>query len=162
MQLPMHGCTIPREQSLGYLSCKIHRLLSSDLARRFVEAGMEVTVEQWQVLMQLMHKDGATQNELTERLTQDKTGVSRLVKQLEKRGLVRRVAVPHDRRSRSVLILDAGRNVADRGLELAWETVNRAQANVAPEQLSICLDVLSRVLANLAPDGGCCCTEISK
>lgn len=158
----MHNCSLPLDESLGYLACRLHRLLSCNLARRFAEAGLEITVEQWRLLMQLWLRDGLTQNELTERLTQDKTGVSRLLKQLEERGMVRRVAVPHDRRSRSVLLADPGRSAVEQGLSLAKEVVTRAQAVVEPEQLAICKDVLHRIVAGLTPEEGCSCNVIPK
>ena len=134
---------------MGYLACKLFRLLSARLARNFAEAGITITVEQWRVLLHLSMSDGLTQNELTERLTQDKTGVSRLVKELEVRGMVRRVADPRDRRSRRVHILARGREMQERCLALALENLKAAQDGVGADELAACLNVLRRVVANL-------------
>ena len=145
----MHCCSSAQDDSLGYLACKLFRLMSGRLSRRFAEAGIPVTVEQWRVLMHLAVRDGLTQNELTERLTQDKTGVSRLVKELETRGLVRRVAHSGDRRSRRVHLLEPGRDLTEQCLVLVRQVLDTAQAGVAPGDLALCKDVLRRIVHNL-------------
>ena len=101
----------PRK-SLGFLAWKVARLKTNDLAARFAEAGVEITVEQWRVLIPLFKAGGMTQGRLCEILSQEKTGVSRLVAGLEKRGYVLREPAKDDRRVKIIHITEPERTVA--------------------------------------------------
>ena len=145
----MQGYFPTCDDSLGYLACKLSRLMTGYLAKTFLEAGLDITVEQWRLLINLVYSDGLTQNELTERLIQDKTGVSRLVRALEKRGMVRRMPVKHDRRSRMVYLRDPGRVVAMQGLDVARTNLETIQAGIDPERLAMCKEVMCQLIINL-------------
>ena len=135
----------PRE-SLGFLAWKVARLKTNDLAARFAEAGVEITVEQWRVLIPLYKNAGLTQGKLCELLSQEKTGVSRLVAALEKRGHVRRETGKADRRVKYIHITSSGRKLLESTLDIAQANMNSREQHVDPEELTVCKKVLWEII----------------
>jgi DNA-binding MarR family transcriptional regulator len=142
----------PRE-SLGFLAWKVARLKTNDLAARFVEAGIKITVEQWRVLIPLYKMDGLTQGRLCEMLSQEKTGVSRLVAALEKRGYVRREHGKDDRRVKYIHITDAGRDLMVATMDMALANMGSREGHVDPEELAICKKVLWEIVEPTIDEG---------
>jgi len=135
----------PRE-SLGFLSWKVSRLMTNALAARFAAAGVEVTVEQWRALIPLYKLDGLTQGRLCDLLSQEKTGVSRLVAALERRGLVRRESSKDDRRVKHLYITERGRVLLESTLEMAIDIRDEQVKHIDPEELEICKRVLWQII----------------
>lgn len=135
----------PRE-ALGFLTWKVARMITSDLSARFAQAGVEVTVEQWRALIPVYKHDGITQGRLCEVMSQEKTGVSRLVAALEKRGLLKRVASKDDRRVKHLYITDAGRAVIDSTLDMVVESRLELEKGIDPGELEICKRVLWQII----------------
>ena len=142
----------PRE-SLGFLAWKVARLKTNDLASRFAEAGVEITVEQWRVLIPLYKIDGLTQGRLCELLSQEKTGVSRLVAALEKRGYVRREPGKDDRRVKYIHITDTGRELMMTTMDMAMANMGTREGHVDPEELAICKKVLWEIVEPTLDEG---------
>lgn len=138
-----------QHDSLGFHLGRTSRAVARMLNLAFAEAGYEVTSEQWRVLVNLWVHDGLTQQELCDIIVQEKTGVSRLVSGLEKRGLVVRKLDPKDKRTRRVHLTPRGRSMQDGLMALAKHIQAEAQAEIAPEELETCKDVLRRVYLNL-------------
>lgn len=144
------------KDALGFLCWKVSRLSAGDLTARFVEAGVDVTVEQWRVLVPLYKHDGLTQGQVCEILSQEKTGVSRLVAALEKRGLVRRESSKQDRRVKHLYITDAGRDLFDTTVDMVVESRINLEKDIDPVELDICKKVLWQIIMpTLDPEFQC-------
>ncbi|MEJ7674181.1 MAG: MarR family transcriptional regulator [Chitinophagaceae bacterium] len=61
-------------------------------------SGLDITIEQWSVLYHLWKEDGQSQQQLCDATFRDKPGITRLVDNLEKLKLVKRVPSKDDRR----------------------------------------------------------------
>jgi len=146
--------------SLGFLTWKVQRLINSKLASRFAEEGVEITVEQWRALVPIYKEHGMNQGKLCELISQEKTGVSRLVAALEKRGLVRREPSENDRRVKNLYCTEAGRGLMDATLNTTWDTLNEMVEHVGPDELAICKKVLWEII--LPSLDGCCLGEENK
>jgi DNA-binding MarR family transcriptional regulator len=86
----------------GELYSVINGMATTAVARRlqknFRDAGLEITIEQWSILYHLWKEDCLSQQELGTRTFRDKASTTRLIDNLEKLGLVTRVASSTDRR----------------------------------------------------------------
>lgn len=101
------------------------------------------------VLLCLRTADGALRiGEIAERMQVVGPHITRQVQALEKRGLVRRVADPHDRRASLVEPTEAGREAADRYVTSLFGWFTDALADWAPRDR----DDLARLLTRLADD----------
>ena len=137
----------------GELYFVITGVANTALARRlqkyFREAGLEITVEQWSVLVHLWKQDGVNQQELCNRTFRDKPSITRLVDNLEKLGLVKRVAGKDDRRINFIFLTDEGRSLRDKTMELASNTLVEGLDGVSEEDVEVVRRVLTRVYENL-------------
>lgn len=135
----------PRE-SMGFLTWKVARMITNDLAARFAKEGVDITVEQWRALLPLYKHEGLSQGRLCEILSQEKTGVSRLVAALERRGLVRREPSREDRRVKHIFITDDGRELVDSTVDIAIECRDAPLKDIDPDELKICQKVLWQII----------------
>ncbi len=119
------------------------------LQKKFNNAGLNLTIEQWSVLYHLWKKDGISQQDLCNASFRDKPSITRLVDNLEKANLVKRVAAEKDRRINLVYLTKQGQQLEERTMQLADETLNEALKSVPAEKVELCKQVLHVVYDNL-------------
>jgi DNA-binding MarR family transcriptional regulator len=101
------------------------------------------------VLYHLWKQDGISQQELCNATFRDKPSITRLVDNLEKAGLVKRVASETDRRINNIFITKQAEKLQEKSMELAEETLNEALEGVPSDKIDICKEVLQIVYDNL-------------
>ena len=119
------------------------------LQKKFNNAGLNLTIEQWSVLYHLWKKDGISQQDLCNASFRDKPSITRIVDNLEKANLVKRVAAEKDRRINLVYLTKQGQQLEERTMQLADETLNEAIKSVPAEKVELCKQVLHVVYDNL-------------
>lgn len=119
------------------------------LQRNFKQAGTEITIEQWSILYHLWKEDGLSQQELCNRSFRDKPSLTRLIDNLEKLKLVKRVPSKEDRRINTICLTDAAKSLQDTTMLLANQTLNEALDGVSAEEIEVCKAVLQQVYDNL-------------
>ena len=87
-----------RGELYSFITGKASTAIARRLQKKFNAAGLKLTIEQWSVLYQLWKKDGMSQQELCLATFRDKPSITRLVDNLEKLQMVKRVPSPADRR----------------------------------------------------------------
>jgi MarR family transcriptional regulator, organic hydroperoxide resistance regulator len=140
------------EDSLGYIMGRAARSLGTRLNRNFIEAGYDVTCEQWSVLVNLWHKNGQTQQELAAMTCKDKTSMTRLIDGLEKRKIVVRTPDKIDRRQKHIVLTEKGKDFQQELLKIVKKTLSEAQADIDDKDLAVCKNVLGRVYENLSTE----------
>ncbi len=137
----------------GELYSFITGMASTAIARRlqknFKLHGIEITIEQWSVLYHLWKKDGVSQQDLCNASFRDKPSITRLVDNLEKLKLVKRVPSTTDRRSNFIMLTDAAKKMQDQTMEIAAITLNEALDGVAVTDIERAKIVLQKVYDNL-------------
>ena len=96
------------------------------LQKKFNKAGLNLTIEQWSVLYHLWKEDGKSQQELCNATFRDKPSITRLVDNLEKLNLVKRVASESDRRINLIYLTKQAQKLEEETMQLADETLNEA------------------------------------
>lgn len=139
------------EASLGSIVRRAERAMINRLNHKFRNSGYDITTEQYRVLVILWNNDGLNQQELAEATHKNKTSLTRLINNLEKRGLVVRVQDRTDNRNKHVCLTGKGKELPKELTRLAKETLKDALAGISAEEIQICKDVLLRILGNLAP-----------
>jgi MarR family transcriptional regulator, multiple antibiotic resistance protein MarR len=136
-------------KSLGYLTGLASRLLSNMLGKRFQEAGIQMTAEQWGTIILLLNDGAMTQGQLGERLYLEKSSVSRLVDGLERRNWVVRTKSPGDNRQKLVTPTPKALETAERCAAIARGILEEAQLGMTEDEQLVCRSFLSRIIANL-------------
>lgn len=133
----------------SFITGKASIAVARRLQRKFNSAELNLTIEQWSVLCQLWKHDGSSQQELCKRTFRDKPSITRLVDNLEKLQLVKRVASESDRRINLVYLTRQGIKLEEQTMQLAEETLNEALAGIPAEHINLCKEILQRVYDNV-------------
>ena len=125
----------------SFITGKASIAIARRLQKKFNASGLNLTIEQWSVLYHLWKEDGKSQQELCNATFRDKPSITRLVDNLEKLGLVKRVASESDRRINKVYLTKQAQKLQDETMLLAEETLNEALDGVPAEQVNLCKEV---------------------
>jgi MarR family transcriptional regulator, organic hydroperoxide resistance regulator len=117
--------------------------------REFAAHGIEITPEQWMVLVRLWQHEPITQADLGELTVRDRPTITRILDGMEARGWISRGRDPDDARVRLVRLTAAGRALRKQMVPIAKAIVARAEAGIDEADLITTRDTLRRIAANL-------------
>lgn len=137
------------EHSFGHLVSTVARTFSVQLGKRFQQAGIDITTEQWHILMSLWNRDGQYQYELANCQDKDRASITRLIDNMEKRNLVVRIPSKTDRRTKLVYLTSKGRSLQDVLMQLVDQTIAVAVKGIDNEQVEQTKSVLKAIRKNL-------------
>lgn len=133
----------------SFITGKASTAIARRLQKKFNAAGLNLTIEQWSVLYHLWKQEGISQQELCNATFRDKPSITRLVDNLEKLNLVKRVASENDRRINLIYLTKQAQKLQEESMILAEETLNEALETVPVEKVDVCKEVLQVVYDNL-------------
>ncbi|XXX73117.1 MarR family transcriptional regulator [Sorangium sp. So ce134] len=141
------------DNALSYWVARVYLASRAAMYRRFRAHGVEITPEQWMVLVRLWEQEGVTQTHLAERTFRDVPTMSRILALMERDGLVERRRDPTDRRARLVYLTARGRALRKALSGEAKALVDALRAGIPEDDLLTTRRTLQRILANLEPEG---------
>lgn len=130
------------------LNGKVSAAINRKLYRNFRQNNLEITPEQWTVLLYLWEKDGVTQQELCNATFKDKPSMTRLIDNMERLQLVVRVSDKHDRRINLIHLTDNGRNLEEKARFVANRTLKEALYGLTVEEIRVSQNVLRKIFTN--------------
>ncbi|MFC0774416.1 MULTISPECIES: MarR family winged helix-turn-helix transcriptional regulator [Terrimonas] len=133
----------------SFVTGKASTAIARRLQKKFNNAGLNITIEQWSVLYHLWKEDGRSQQQLCNATFRDKPSITRLVDNLEKLNLVKRVASENDRRINLIYLTKNAQKLEEETMQIADETLNEALKSVSPDKIDVCKEVLQIVYDNL-------------
>lgn len=110
------------KSSLGYLLNSAQSTVQRKLLHAFKDAGYDITVEQWTVLVHLWEQDGVSQQELSLATGKDNASICRLIDSLEKRHLVVRIPNKSDRRINDIHTTSTAKSIRMDLVKIAEDT----------------------------------------
>jgi DNA-binding MarR family transcriptional regulator len=138
-----------RGELYSFITGKASTAIARRLQKKFNKAGLNLTIEQWSVLYHLWKEDGKSQQDLCNATFRDKPSITRLVDNLEKLKLVKRVPSKDDRRMNMIVLTNEAKKLQDQAMDLASETLNEALEGVPEDRIEVCKEVLQIVYDNL-------------
>ncbi|GAA2816902.1 MarR family winged helix-turn-helix transcriptional regulator [Kribbella solani] len=124
----------------------------SRLMHEYVDSwanGHGLSESRFQILMQLKHQDSVPLGKLAARLRVTPRAVTALVDQLERDGMVVRVADPKDRRTIRAQMTPTGRKLFDKiwteYLDIPLQLVDGVEQDTLDEIRSTCLELVGRI-----------------
>lgn len=130
------------------LNGKVSTAISRKLYRNFRLNDIDITPEQWTILLSLWEQDGVTQQELCNATFKDKPSMTRLIDNMEKQHLVVRISDKRDRRTNLIHLTKTGRELENKAFVVANQTLKEALEGVPIEDLKIGQEVLRKVFMN--------------
>lgn len=135
--------------SLGHQTGLAARLFNKLLTKRFSNTGINMTAEQWGIILILRNNGAMTQWQLGEMLSLEKSTVSRSISGLERRGWVVCKRNAKDGRHKLATLTSNAINIAQQCSMIAKSVLEDAQAGLNPKAVSASLEQLSGVIKNL-------------
>ncbi|WAH37238.1 MarR family winged helix-turn-helix transcriptional regulator [Alicyclobacillus dauci] len=137
----------PLTDSMGFLLGQTFRRVSYLTNLRF--RSHDITAEQWILLLCLKERGSITQTELAEASGKDKTTVTRLLDNLERKGMVTKCADEADRRARLIDVTPKGRRTAEELVDVEKQVLDIAMSGLAPDEVAQLRALLVRIQRNV-------------
>ena len=131
------------------LNGKVSAAINRKLYRNFRLNGLEMTPEQWTVMIYLWEKDGVTQQELCNATFKDKPSMTRLIDNMERQHLVVRISDKKDRRNNLIHLTKTGKDVEPQARIVVSKTLKEALQGIEVKDLQISQDVLKKIFLNI-------------
>ena len=135
--------------SLATLLNKTTRALSTRLQSVFTKAGLDVTSEQWMILLLLWQQDGRSPYQIADIIGKDRAAVTRLIDGLERRNLVVRISDKSDGRQKTINLTAQGRAMEAKLIPLGISNIQKGMQGLGDEEIKICKNVLRKLYTNL-------------
>jgi len=136
-------------QCMGFMTFTTSRLLAASLHKQMAAMGLNLTSEQWGILMQFWNQGDVTQEEITSGAGVDKSTVSRALSAMEQKGWLTRRLDPSDTRRKILSLTNEADALKKDSLQAVQSTLAQALRGVDPEECATCLKVLGLVKNNL-------------
>ena len=108
----------------------------------------KVSLPVWRTLGVLREHDGCTVTELAARTVTERTALTRVLQQMEKRGLIRREVRSDDRRAQGVFMTAAGRALLAQILPVVERVYRRVTLGAEPAALASLVADLTKLRGN--------------
>jgi DNA-binding MarR family transcriptional regulator len=138
------------DNAIGFWIHRAYQASRNEMYRAFRELDVELTPEQWAVLIRLAESGGMTQAELSEATFRDAPTMSRIVVGMEGRGLLERRGDPADARVRRLHLTRAGRALERRLVPVVQRIVEQMEEGIDDRALDVTRATLRRMFANLS------------
>jgi len=137
------------EDQLDNIVESAHTAFYRSLLRRFKDAGHDITVEQWTVMLHLWQKEGLTQQEISGCANKDNPSICRLIDNMEKRDLVIRMADENDRRINRIYLTEKGKRLQTELINISNSNLKSSAKSITASDLKTCKTVLEKMIENL-------------
>ena len=138
--------------SLAPLLSQVRMAVLSGVDQEFLHddevASLEVTAAQFVIIANVLKGHANSACELCKFMDYDRGAMSRMIDRLETKGLIRRVPLPHTRRTMALEVTEAGKAAFPKMQACLAKVVNRLLKGVTKTQVREMERTLKRMLAN--------------
>lgn len=124
-------------------------LLRSEIQRRFKDNGIDLSAEEWALLMVLWQKGPLQMGPLAAITLRDRTTVTRLVDRLVEKKYLQRANAEGDRRQVVVSVSKAGREIEERVVGIVLPLIKKSGEGISENDGETALAVLRKMTENL-------------
>lgn len=140
---------IDLEANLQHWVNRLSFMLRAEAQTNFKAAGLDMTAEEWALLMVLWRDGPTAMAKLAEITLRDRTTVTRLVDRLIKKGLVVRKSAKNDRRRVIVDVSKNGNLIKSKTMAALQPVISKSNTGISEPELAQAMDVLRRMAKNL-------------
>ncbi len=134
-------------KSIGYLVRRVHNSMMPRAEGLFADA--ELTFSHWVILIGLRDGAVATCADIARHMNHDTGATTRLIDQLEERGLLARTRSKHDRRVIHLTLTPEGRTMTKILLPRVVDLWNSVLKDFSHAEIDMLVDLLSRLNARM-------------
>lgn len=137
------------EDRYNLLTGNVPLLFNRFLSQQFRLTGIELTREQWSVMVPLWKEDGCSQQAIADFTHRDKPGITRLIDNLEKQGYVERRGHPGDRRQNLIFLTHKGKNIEKEIMNVVNAVTEKATKGLLEDQVMEIKNVFQLIRENI-------------
>jgi len=137
------------DQNIIFLSAEFSHRFGQAMAAAFKQHKIDITAEQFAVLVVLWYQDGISQKEISEKLNRDKTTITRVLMNMKKSKLIKQVTDVEDNRSNLVYLTAKGKEVQKAGVAASGQLYMQVLKGIPAVQLATGINVLQKMLQSL-------------
>jgi DNA-binding MarR family transcriptional regulator len=137
------------DDNIALLIGRAGDLFYKRVSNLFQKKKLDVTVEQFSILTILWYEDGLLQQEIANRLNRDKTTLTRVISNMEKRNLVVRVPGQLDRRNNHIHLTHRGKELQKVLTQITGNIYMESIQDLSNEDLKHLVRTLNRIIQNL-------------
>ncbi|GAB5465748.1 MAG: multidrug efflux transporter EmrAB transcriptional repressor EmrR [Candidatus Kapaibacteriales bacterium] len=144
------------ETSIGYSTQLLTQHLAERLIRKLLKRGIEMNIDEWIALVHIHDFEKQNQNQLVKATNRNKTAVTRLVNDLEKKGWVERLEDDNDRRNNHIILTEEGKSIFKTAISYAEDTVSDTTKDISDQDYNTWKTVTEKMIYNAKsydPDG---------
>lgn len=130
--------------TLGYWISRLSNVMYQDFMSWLSK--YEITGPQWMVLNTLFFKNAHSGSTIADYVGVDRAAITRVLDQLEEKGLVQRQATSHDRRAQLVILTKEGEMIMEKILEECEGKDERYTGTLSEEEKLVFKQVLTKML----------------
>ncbi|GEP90622.1 DNA-binding transcriptional regulator, MarR family [Chitinophaga terrae (ex Kim and Jung 2007)] len=136
-------------RELGRAISEMRTFMRQNLQVKIREQNVDITFELLEILGILFRKDGVNQQEIADVIVKDKSSMTYLIDNLEKRGMVERREDQNDRRSKLIYLTEKGRALEKELNPWIREMYEKATMGMEMNDLQVALSQIQKMNENL-------------
>lgn len=137
------------DQNIIYLCADFSHRFGQALATAFRQQAIDITAEQFSILVALWYKDGISQKEISEQLNRDKTTITRVLVNMKKNKLIKQVTDANDNRSNLIYLTAKGKAIQKAGVEVSGQLYLQVLKGISAAQLTTGVHILQKMIQAL-------------
>jgi len=131
-----------------------HRLVIKKFKQLIEALGLELTFDQFMVLMPIWKQDGISQQQIVEGCGKDKTSVTRIITTLENKNYVLRIKDLNDARLNHIYLTKFGKQTVEKVIPVMRQTRNYIKKDINENDYNIARSVIIQLIEKLDPNNG--------
>jgi len=137
------------DESITFLINKTAQKFKLELSRKLKQSGLDISSDQWSVLIHLYEHDGPTQTELAQKLHKDRSNLTRILDLMEKSKYVERFRSSSDKREYNVCITEKGKELIPILKKTGNAVMKQALKGTDLEEMKMAKSFLNKLFSNL-------------
>ena len=143
---------IVKMQEFVYALLMVQASYRQAIQKRIKEQGIDLTFEMIQVMRCLYRKDAVNQQDLANQTHKDKSSLSYLLNNMEKRNLIARTESHQDKRSKLIVLTEEGQALHQQ-IKIIVETVyHKVEETTDKNKLQFCVDYMTELSGIISND----------
>ena len=131
-----------------------HRLVVKKFKQLIESLDLELTFDQFMVLMPIWKQDGISQQQIVEGCGKDKTSVTRIITTLENNNYVLRIKDLNDARLNHIYLTKFGKQTVEKVIPVMRQTRNYIKKDINENDYNIARSVIIQLIEKLDPNNG--------
>ncbi len=137
------------DESITFLINKTAQKFKLELSRKLKQSGLDISSDQWSVLIYLSDHDGPTQTDLAQKLHKDRSNLTRILDLMEKNLHIERFRNSTDRREYNVYITDKGKELIPILKKTGNTVMKQALKGTDANEMKMAQSFLNKLFSNL-------------